>query len=218
VLILALGALTALAAVGVNRWTAQSGERAEPAPPVNETASQPALTPVAPPPRVAEIPAIDPLAPPAQTSAPTPTASALALAPTAAPTAPTTREAPTREPPPDKVPPPEKTVAVVEKPVPTAVEMPAPAGGAEFDKAAAKAALASAASRASVCKPADDPGGGAKVSVTFAPSGRVTTSRVTGAPYQGTTIGGCIAAAFRSASIPPFDGAPVTVSRDVNLH
>jgi hypothetical protein len=29
--------------------------------------------------------------------------------------------------------------------------------------------------------------------------------------------GGCIASAFRSASVPPFEGVPVTVTKDVTI-
>lgn len=94
---------------------------------------------------------------------------------------------------------------------------PPPSSGGEFDKSAAVAALAAAAGRAVGCKQPDDPSGGATVSVTFAPSGRVTSSKVTGAPFQGTVMGGCIASAFRSASVPPFEGAPVTVTKNVSI-
>ncbi len=219
-LIIGLGALVALGAVGVSRLRSSAVDPPPSSPPVAETASLPALTvatpaPVVPtPPPTPTIAAVDPGVLADKSSPAALTASAPKPPPSTTPTTPTT---PTREPAIEKPPALEKTVAAIEKPPPPVVEMPPPSGGAEFDKAAAKAALASAASRAAGCKPADDPGGGAKVSITFAPSGRVTTSRVTGPPYQGTTIGGCIAAAFRSASVPPFDGAPVTVARDVTL-
>ena len=62
-----------------------------------------------------------------------------------------------------------------------------------------------------------DPAGIAKVSVTFAPSGRVTNSQVIGGPYIGSAAGGCIARAFRSAQVPAFDGDPVTVQKAVDL-
>jgi hypothetical protein len=96
------------------------------------------------------------------------------------------------------------------------VPPPAPAA-AEFNKSAAVAALNAAAGRAAACKQPDGPSGGATVSITFAPSGRVTSSKVTGPPFQGTPAGGCIASAFRSASVPPFDGSPITVTKTVNV-
>jgi hypothetical protein len=89
--------------------------------------------------------------------------------------------------------------------------------GAEFDRAAAKAALAAAAGAAAACKQPDDPSGGAKVTLVFMPSGRVTSAKITGGPYQGTPTGSCIARAFRGISVPPFSGDPVTISKDVSL-
>jgi hypothetical protein len=55
------------------------------------------------------------------------------------------------------------------------------------------------------------------VSVTFSTSGRVTSAQLVGGPFQGTKTGACIAAAFRAASVPPFDGDPVAVTKDVTL-
>jgi len=93
------------------------------------------------------------------------------------------------------------------------VETP-PAGGNDFNTSAAKASLRNAAGAAAGC-PADKPGV-ATVSITFAPSGRVTSSVVSGS-FAGTTTGGCIAAAMRAASVPPFDGGPVSVVWKVTL-
>lgn len=111
------------------------------------------------------------------------------------------------------------TAPVVTAPIVTApaIVLPPPSSGAEFDKSAATAALAAAAGRAAGCKQADDPAGGATVSITFAPSGRVTSSKVTTPPFQGTKLGGCIASQFRSASVPPFEGAPVSVTKQVTI-
>jgi hypothetical protein len=53
------------------------------------------------------------------------------------------------------------------------------------------------------------------VSVTFASSGRATRAIVSGPPYAGTATGSCVAAAFRSLSIPAFEGDPVTVAKSV---
>lgn len=95
---------------------------------------------------------------------------------------------------------------------------PPPSTGPEFNKAAASAALNGAAGAASGCKAPGDPAGVVRVSVTFAPSGRATRSVVNGPPYGGTTTGSCVAAAFRSLSVPPFSGDPVTVSKSVSVH
>lgn len=84
-----------------------------------------------------------------------------------------------------------------------------------FDAASANASLAAAADRASACRKPSDPSGVANVTVTFAPSGRVTTAIVSGPPFAGTPTGGCIATSMRSASVTPFGGERVTVNKTV---
>ncbi len=87
-----------------------------------------------------------------------------------------------------------------------------------FDKSAAVTALSVAEGQASVCRKAGDPSGTARVVVTFAPSGRVTSATVSGPPFAGTSTGGCIASRFRSARVPVFTGSHVTVSKTVVIH
>jgi hypothetical protein len=106
--------------------------------------------------------------------------------------------------------------ATAAPPTAEAPKAPPPPAGNEFDKGAASAAMNAAASRASACK-GDGPSGTASVSVTFAPSGRVTSAKVDGGPFSGTPTGGCIATAFRSATVPPFDGSPITVRKSVSI-
>ncbi len=89
--------------------------------------------------------------------------------------------------------------------------------GPEFNKSAAQSALGGAAGAASGCKAPGDPSGVARVSVTFAPSGRATRAVVGGPPFQGTATGQCVAAAFRGVSVPPFSGDAVTVSKSVTI-
>jgi len=96
-------------------------------------------------------------------------------------------------------------------------ELPAPALLPGFDADAAKRALGASSFAASSCRKGDDPRGTAEVIVTFAPSGRVTSANVNGAPYGGTATGGCIAATLRSASVPPFSGNHVTVRKLVTV-
>jgi hypothetical protein len=91
-------------------------------------------------------------------------------------------------------------------------------GGKEFDRGAASAALGAASGAARGCKKEDGPTGTARVSVTFAPSGSVSSSSVDGPPFAGTSVGGCIAAAFRGAHVPAFDGSPVTVHKSVSIN
>lgn len=104
------------------------------------------------------------------------------------------------------------------KPAETAAPTPPAADGAEFNRGAATSALGAAAGAARGCKKPDGPTGSGKVKVTFAPSGNVTSATVDGPPFAGTPVGGCIASAFRSAKVPPFSGAPVSVSKTVTIN
>ncbi len=97
---------------------------------------------------------------------------------------------------------------------PVATAAPAPAG-APFDRAAAASALTTASASASGCRRGADPSGTATVTVTFAPSGRVTSVNVAGPPFAGTATGGCIATTLRRATVPPFSGGHVTVSKRI---
>jgi hypothetical protein len=91
------------------------------------------------------------------------------------------------------------------------------AGGRVFDRAAATAALSVSADAArSECQKPGQPGVQGEVKVTFAPSGAVTSS-TTDAAWGGTPIGGCVLAAFRSATVPPFDGVAVTVTKSIDV-
>jgi hypothetical protein len=92
-----------------------------------------------------------------------------------------------------------------------------PVAGTDISRPAAAVAISVAGRRAASCLAADDLRGTMPVSVTFAPSGRVTTATVDGGPFVGTAVGGCIARALRSASVGPFDGAPVTVHSSVRV-
>jgi predicted Zn finger-like uncharacterized protein len=103
------------------------------------------------------------------------------------------------------------------KPESKPAEPSGPAISGTFSKDAAVAALSVAASQATVCKKPEGPWGSGKALVTFAPSGRVTTANVTGAPFGGTPVGGCVANVFRRAKIPAFSGDAVTVSKSFTI-
>lgn len=95
---------------------------------------------------------------------------------------------------------------------------PAEDGGSSvgvFDREAASLSLVAATEAALSCRSAEDPFGSARVLVTFAPSGRVTSATVNGPPFAGTETGGCIAGRFRAARVPAFAGEHVTVSKTV---
>jgi hypothetical protein len=92
-----------------------------------------------------------------------------------------------------------------------------PLQSAPFDRDAAARALADAGIRAGRCQEPLDTRSAALVSVTFAPSGRVTAAQVKSGAFSGTEVGGCIARTLHDASIPPFDGQPVAVNTTIRL-
>jgi hypothetical protein len=87
--------------------------------------------------------------------------------------------------------------------------------GAQFDPNLARNALAGVAAEVAACKEKDGPSGAATVVVSFDTSGRVSSSSVSGTPFEGTATGACIAAAMKRVTIPPFSGAPGSVSKTV---
>jgi hypothetical protein len=93
---------------------------------------------------------------------------------------------------------------------------PAP-DGTPFDTAAASAAITAAFGRAAGCRGPNDPTGSVTATLTYAPSGRVTTATVSGA-FAGTPVGGCIASFLRGARVPPFSGERLRVRRTTELH
>jgi len=105
--------------------------------------------------------------------------------------------------------------SAVKKP---AAEAPPPADAPPFSKASAISALTAAASSAGSCKKPGGPTGPGKATVTFAPSGRVTTATVAGGSYAGTPVGGCVASVFRRAHVPAFSGSAVTVSKSFQIN
>jgi hypothetical protein len=90
-----------------------------------------------------------------------------------------------------------------------------PAVAAQFDKAAAKEALNSAAAKAASC----GSGGGAKgkVQLTFANSGKVSSAEITEGPFAGTAAGKCAVRHFKAARIPAFSGPPQTVAKSFKI-
>jgi hypothetical protein len=96
---------------------------------------------------------------------------------------------------------------VIAPPAPPAPDLPS------FDRASANVALNAAAAAASSCRSDGSPRLPGRVSVTFAPTGRVTTAVVDGGTFAGSTIGGCIARTFRSVRVQPFGGTHITVHK-----
>jgi hypothetical protein len=96
---------------------------------------------------------------------------------------------------------------------------PAPAAAADappFDRGAAAAALS--AVNVQSCKKADGPTGPGHVKVTFAPNGTVSSAVADTPPYQGTPVGGCVAAKFRGAKIPAFSGSAQGVGKSFTIN
>ncbi len=155
----------------------------------------------------------DPKAAPPSRAAPAPPGAAPAPAEPRATAKPREPEAPPNE----KVdleetaapPPPEE--GDIENPYKKAEKAPPPpAERGAFSRGAATSALAKAASRATACKSADGPTGSGRATVTFSPDGPASNVSVS-APFAGTSVGACVATAYRSAQVPAFTGSPVTV-------
>jgi predicted Zn finger-like uncharacterized protein len=87
-----------------------------------------------------------------------------------------------------------------------------------FNRGAAVAAMSAAASQASGCKKPGGPTGSGKATLTFAPTGRVTSATVDSPPFAGTAVGGCVASIFRRAKVPPFTGNPIRVSKSFSIN
>ncbi|MFT3766893.1 MAG: hypothetical protein QM820_15450 [Minicystis sp.] len=94
-------------------------------------------------------------------------------------------------------------------PAPKAAEVP-------FSASSAAVAIANAGMRAQSCKDGDA-SMSVPVSVTFASSGRAVRATINGGPFAGTPAGSCLAQALRNATVPSFDGEPVTVNTTVHL-
>ena len=147
-------------------------------------------------------------APPADTS----TASA---ATTPSPSATTAKTAAVTAPVAATPPPPLKPAATSPAPaVPAAA-----AGGSDqpFNMGEAKARLAGIAGSVQGCKKGDVSGSG-RVVVTFSPSGGVASAVVSGAPFEGTAAGACVASRFRGAHVPAFAGSPFSVSKSFTIN
>ncbi|HEY3496194.1 MAG TPA: hypothetical protein VGK73_15955 [Polyangiaceae bacterium] len=193
--------------------------RTEPEPP-------PAAPAPVPPPEPATA---EPAPEPAASAAPEPVepvATAPSPAPEPAPAPATPRPAATGRPSTPSTP--ATAAAATAKPAPTATAKPAPAAPTEpreprvegtgpFDAAAARASLETAAAVASSCRKDGDPSGVAVVTITFSPTGRVTTANIGGPPFAATPTGGCIASTMRKARVPPFAGEMVTVRKTVTI-
>lgn len=74
-----------------------------------------------------------------------------------------------------------------------------------------------AAAHLESCRRDGGPSGPGAVHLTFATSGAVTSVRLGGAPYEGTTAGACMVALLAKVKVPPFTGRAVTLIKSVAL-
>jgi hypothetical protein len=82
-----------------------------------------------------------------------------------------------------------------------------------FDSTAVVAAMQGAVQLAEWCRAQEERAATVRVSVTFAPSGWVTSAQVEGPAYEGTRTGSCVESVFRSVRVSPFGGRPVRVHK-----
>ncbi|MGC4094289.1 MAG: hypothetical protein QM756_41550 [Polyangiaceae bacterium] len=206
---LALG----LAALGISGAVLATGKLSQPRAPEQAAVAIPAVV-------VSDAPAVAAAAPVVESTPSEPEAAAPSALSTSRAAPRNTAKVTHNEPPTAAEPKPEPAVAkpsVAEPALPKPVSRPEPREpvGAGFDCNSAVSALATQAGQASKCRKDGDPSGTANITITFAPSGRVTSANLSGPPFAGTATGGCIAAAMRRARVPAFDGDSVTVSKTV---
>ncbi len=89
-------------------------------------------------------------------------------------------------------------------------------GTAPFDRGAAAAALG--AVNVASCKKSDGPTGSGHVSITFGSNGQVQTAVVDSPPFEGTSVGGCVAGKFRAAHVPSFSGGAQRVGKSFTIN
>lgn len=161
-----------------------------------------------------------PSAPASAPAAPAPAATESAPAaatPKSAPRAKTVIAASARTAPAAPAPAPEPTMDIAPSapPPPDPLHRPEPVQGVPPQRAAI--AIAAAARGAASCLGADDLRRTMAVSVTFAPSGRVTRATIDGGPHRGTAAGSCVAQRLRAATVAPFEGTPVTFHTSITV-
>ena len=123
-----------------------------------------------------------------------------------------TRAEPSSETAPSDVVDPQASPVVTNPPLPNEVEEHLP-----FSSSAAAQAMRQASIMASRCRREGDPTGEARIQITFAGSGKVTSATVSGPPFAGTATGSCIAEQFRKAQVPEFSGNRVSLTKTLTI-
>jgi hypothetical protein len=91
------------------------------------------------------------------------------------------------------------------------------AGTGPFDAAAAKTALDALLNEAARCREPGGPQGIARVAVTFAPNGTVSSATIAEPPFAGSSVGNCICEAMKRARIKPFAGPPGNLTERISI-
>lgn len=87
-----------------------------------------------------------------------------------------------------------------------------------FDRTVASASIQRAADGLASCREPAYGSGGARVSLTFAPSGRITQALIEpGSIFLGTPVASCVLAALRTVNVPPFSGEKTTVHTTIRV-
>lgn len=84
-----------------------------------------------------------------------------------------------------------------------------------FNVQAAKAELGKIAGAISTCKKPGGPSGTTKVALIFSNEGKVTSAKVSGAPFEKTAVGDCIEQRFSEAKVPAFGGGPQPAEKTI---
>ncbi len=108
-------------------------------------------------------------------------------------------------------------VDTADLPMPVIPPLP-PKPMVDISRPAVAVAIANVGMRAASCREEGAGPVAVPVSVTFSPKGNVTGAVVTGGALAGTKEGACVASLLRGATVPAFDGDPVTVTTTVHLH
>ena len=93
----------------------------------------------------------------------------------------------------------------------------APGATGHFDAGAAKSALDALLTEAARCREPGGPQGIARVAVTFAPNGGVSSATIAEPPFAGTSVGNCMCEAMKRARIKPFTGPPGTLTERISI-
>jgi hypothetical protein len=92
-----------------------------------------------------------------------------------------------------------------------------PGATGHFDAGAAKSALDALLTEAARCREPGGPQGIARVAVTFAPNGGVSSATIAEPPFAGTSVGNCMCEAMKRARIKPFTGPPGTLTERISI-